>query len=332
MPVESDGHSRGNPRLYELFENAPKTGKSPTVWAFPELVDFLKVAGQPVTRSVASAPAAAARPAELGRRCRWPSPDPAATTQPRPHPEPPEVRMYPSRFRYEAPRSIDEALDLLRAGGGEAKVLAGGQSLVPLLKLRFASPELLVDINNLPGLDYHRADPDGTIRDRRAVPARRPRALRAPRRPAADDGRGRPHDRRPHRPQPRHAGRLAVPRRPAGRLGLGRARRSAVTSSRRDRAAAAPSRWREFVTGPFQNVLAPDEIAVEAVIPAPGHPGGRLPQAGAPGRRLRHRRGRGRGRDLRRAWSPGPGIALTGVGGSTIDGHRGGRRHWSAGR
>ena len=43
-------------------------------------------------------------------------------------------------------------------------MLAGGQSLVPLLKLRFASPELLVDINNLPGLDYHRADPDGTIR------------------------------------------------------------------------------------------------------------------------------------------------------------------------
>jgi hypothetical protein len=48
MGVESDGHSRGNPRLYELFENAPKTGASPTVWAFPQLVDFLKVAGQPV--------------------------------------------------------------------------------------------------------------------------------------------------------------------------------------------------------------------------------------------------------------------------------------------
>src|SRR5215468_7061175 len=72
--------------------------------------------------------------------------------------------MYPSRFRYEAPSSIDEAIALLQDGGGEAKVLAGGQSLVPLLKLRFASPELLVDINGLPGLDYHRADPDGTLR------------------------------------------------------------------------------------------------------------------------------------------------------------------------
>src|SRR5580692_901172 len=71
--------------------------------------------------------------------------------------------MYPSRFRYEAPRSLHEAIELLHGGGGEAKVLAGGQSLVPLLKLRFAAPELLVDINRIPGLDYHRADADGTI-------------------------------------------------------------------------------------------------------------------------------------------------------------------------
>ena len=48
MPIESSGHSRGNPRLYELVENAPKTGKSPTVWAWPQLIDYLKVAGQPV--------------------------------------------------------------------------------------------------------------------------------------------------------------------------------------------------------------------------------------------------------------------------------------------
>ena len=72
--------------------------------------------------------------------------------------------MYPSRFRYEAPRSIAEAISLLHEGGDDAKVLAGGQSLVPLMKLRFASPALIVDINNLPGLDYHQEDPDGTIR------------------------------------------------------------------------------------------------------------------------------------------------------------------------
>ena len=48
MRMESDGHSRGNPRLYELIENAPKEGKSPTVWAWPQLIDYLKIAGQPV--------------------------------------------------------------------------------------------------------------------------------------------------------------------------------------------------------------------------------------------------------------------------------------------
>src|SRR5271169_5475587 len=49
MPIESDGHSKDNPRLYELIEDAPKTGKSPTVWAWPQLVDYLKIAGQPVS-------------------------------------------------------------------------------------------------------------------------------------------------------------------------------------------------------------------------------------------------------------------------------------------
>jgi hypothetical protein len=49
MRIESSGHSKGNPRLYELIEHAPKTGKSPTVWAWPELVDYLKIAGQPVS-------------------------------------------------------------------------------------------------------------------------------------------------------------------------------------------------------------------------------------------------------------------------------------------
>lgn len=48
MAIESDGHSRGNPRIFELIENAPKVGKSPTIWAWPEVVDWLRVAGQPV--------------------------------------------------------------------------------------------------------------------------------------------------------------------------------------------------------------------------------------------------------------------------------------------
>jgi hypothetical protein len=53
MRIESSGRSQGNPRLYELIEalpadEGPKIGKSPTVWAWPELIDHLKVAGQPV--------------------------------------------------------------------------------------------------------------------------------------------------------------------------------------------------------------------------------------------------------------------------------------------
>jgi carbon-monoxide dehydrogenase medium subunit len=61
--------------------------------------------------------------------------------------------MFPSRFDYVAPQSIDEVLALLAQHGDDAKVLAGGQSLIPLMKFRFAAPALVVDINNVPGLD-----------------------------------------------------------------------------------------------------------------------------------------------------------------------------------
>ena len=71
--------------------------------------------------------------------------------------------MYPSRFKYEAPKTLEAAITLLDAGKGDAKILAGGQSLVPMLKLRFAFPDQIVDINNIPGLDYHRFDADGSL-------------------------------------------------------------------------------------------------------------------------------------------------------------------------
>jgi carbon-monoxide dehydrogenase medium subunit len=60
----------------------------------------------------------------------------------------------PPSFDYVAPRSLDEAVDVLRQRGEQAKVLAGGQSLVPLLNLRLASPETLVDINHVAELDH----------------------------------------------------------------------------------------------------------------------------------------------------------------------------------
>jgi aerobic carbon-monoxide dehydrogenase medium subunit len=57
--------------------------------------------------------------------------------------------MYPASFDYFAPTTLDEALAFLEEYGEDAKVLAGGQSLIPLMKLRFASPRALVDINGV---------------------------------------------------------------------------------------------------------------------------------------------------------------------------------------
>jgi len=70
--------------------------------------------------------------------------------------------MYPSRFRYEAPRSLEEAIGLLHDGGDDAKVLAGGHSLLPMMKLRFAQPAHLVDLGKIAELRGIRED-GGTI-------------------------------------------------------------------------------------------------------------------------------------------------------------------------
>jgi carbon-monoxide dehydrogenase medium subunit/2-furoyl-CoA dehydrogenase FAD binding subunit len=62
----------------------------------------------------------------------------------------------PPPLAYERPSSLDEALALLAESGDEAKVLAGGQSLIPLLNMRMASPRLVIDINRIPALaDVH---------------------------------------------------------------------------------------------------------------------------------------------------------------------------------
>src|SRR6202023_1859730 len=71
--------------------------------------------------------------------------------------------MLPAPFEYHAPKTMDEALGLLDELGEDAKVLAGGQSLIPLLKLRFASPGHLVDINKIKDLDYLE-ERDGMLR------------------------------------------------------------------------------------------------------------------------------------------------------------------------
>jgi len=62
--------------------------------------------------------------------------------------------VIPSAFEYAAPQSLAEAISFLQGHAGQAKVLAGGQSLIPLMKFRLASPEYLVDIARVPGLAH----------------------------------------------------------------------------------------------------------------------------------------------------------------------------------
>jgi carbon-monoxide dehydrogenase medium subunit len=69
--------------------------------------------------------------------------------------------MKPAHFDYSCPSTIAEAVALLAAHDGEAKVIAGGQSLMPLLAFRLAAPKLLVDLRKLPGLDRIVVGEDG---------------------------------------------------------------------------------------------------------------------------------------------------------------------------
>jgi len=226
--------------------------------------------------------------------------------------------MYPSRFSYEAPKTVEEAIGLLHAGNGEAKVLAGGQSLVPMLKLRFASPEMLVDINNIESLRYHHFDSAGALHigalcrhediERSAVIAAGQPTFAAAAPLVAD-------------PIVRTRGTVVGSVCHADPQGDWAACMVALDGHI---VAQGPKgkrsiKVREFVTGPFQNVLAIDELAVEAVIPAPkGTPyGGYL--------KLERRVGDfataavAVGLDLSGGTIARAGIALTGVGGSTID-------------
>src|SRR6202046_3079910 len=175
--------------------------------------------------------------------------------------------MFPSRFRYEAPHSLDEAIGLLHDGGDYVKVLAGGQSLVPMMKLRFASPEMIVDINNLPGLAYHRTDSDGSPRIgalcrhadlERSDLLKGTQPTMAAAAPLVAD------------PLVRNRGTLVgslCHADPQGDwasvlLALGGSVIAQGPGGKRVIPLAG------FVTGPFQNVLEHDEIAVEAVVPA----------------------------------------------------------------
>jgi carbon-monoxide dehydrogenase medium subunit len=71
--------------------------------------------------------------------------------------------MKPARFRYLRPASLEEALAALAAHGEEAKLIAGGQSLVPMLNFRLLAPSVLIDINRIPGLNTVQETPAGGL-------------------------------------------------------------------------------------------------------------------------------------------------------------------------
>ena len=66
--------------------------------------------------------------------------------------------MIPRNFEYVSPETLEQALNYLNEYGSDSKILAGGQSLVPLMKLRLASPKYVIDINHISDLDYIRED------------------------------------------------------------------------------------------------------------------------------------------------------------------------------
>jgi aerobic carbon-monoxide dehydrogenase medium subunit len=71
--------------------------------------------------------------------------------------------MKPARFEYHRPASLAETFDLLDRYGDDGRILAGGQSLVPALNMRLATPRAVIDINRLPGLDDIRLAPEGLV-------------------------------------------------------------------------------------------------------------------------------------------------------------------------
>ena len=173
----------------------------------------------------------------------------------------------PAPFAYERATSVDHAISLLEQLGPDARVIAGGHSLLPMMKLRLARPEHLIDINDLVGeLGAIAIDGDDLVigamarhADLLDVGGRR-RAL-----PGA--ARRRARDRRPGRAQPRHDRRVAVPGR-SGRGSLGGA--VGAPRRRRDPVGSAGTRTvpvRELHTGPYETVVGDAELLTEIRVP-----------------------------------------------------------------
>jgi len=175
--------------------------------------------------------------------------------------------MIPPRFEYYVPASLGEATALLTQHGEEAKVLSGGQSLIPLMKLRLAAPRCLIDINRIAGLAYIR-EADGLLkiggltreaeieesdllRTRYPILVDTSRVIGDPLiRNLATLGGNLAHG----DPANDHPATMLALGAEVVAVGGGGERRIPVTS---------------FFTGPFTTALSPDEILIEIRVPAP---------------------------------------------------------------
>jgi len=175
--------------------------------------------------------------------------------------------MKPAPFDYYAPTSVEESLDRVAQLGNDAKILAGGQSLIPTMNFRLAQPSALIDLNNIPELAYIRPADDGGVligaMTRQSTVERAP--LIAERAPLVREAM--PHIAHPQiRTRGTFGGSIAhadpAAELPAVTVALGA--RYRVRNK-------AGERWipaEEFFVGLFTTLLQPDEVLVEIALPA----------------------------------------------------------------
>jgi 2-furoyl-CoA dehydrogenase FAD binding subunit len=168
----------------------------------------------------------------------------------------------PAPFAYVRPTTLDEALATLADGGDDAKVLAGGQSLVPALNMRVLRPAVLVDVNRIPDLDHVERRGDALVvgaTARQADPRLRDHPILAAVLPHV--GHTVTRNRGTVCGSVAHADAAAeLP------LALVAARGSAVLASVRGRREISAD---ELFLGPYTTALAPDELLVETIWPIP---------------------------------------------------------------
>ena len=176
--------------------------------------------------------------------------------------------MYPARFEYTAPTTLEEVIATLVEREDEAKILAGGQSLIPLMKLRFATPGVIVDLNGVAGLDAME-EREGGLRIGALVrhkACEKSELLRGRYRVLGDAA--------PQISDPivRNRGTVggslahADPQGDWGAVML--AARASVVAQGPDGERTIPID--DFLEGPFTTTLAPDEVITEVRVPDPG--------------------------------------------------------------